>query len=123
MKAVEHGDERYLLVKQSSESSRVRDPATGEEQYLPNEELTVLDEQAESAVVARCSEQRAERSLHGGCRRLQRPVVEHGQLLVGEILLLAGRGVTDAGGLGGLFHQQIALVVVFDRSHADAPPV
>ena len=44
MKAVEHGDERYLLVKQSSESSRVRDPATGEERYLPNEELTVLDD-------------------------------------------------------------------------------
>ena len=44
MRAVEHGDERYLLVKRSEESSRVRDPATGEERYLPNEELTVLDD-------------------------------------------------------------------------------
>lgn len=30
---------RYLLLKQSGESSRVRDPETGEERYLPNEEL------------------------------------------------------------------------------------
>ena len=44
MRPVEHGDERYLLVKRSDESSRVRDPATGEERYLPNEELTVLDD-------------------------------------------------------------------------------
>ncbi|WP_144901765.1 DUF7346 family protein [Halobellus captivus] len=29
----------YLLVKRSAESSRVRDPATGEERYLPNETL------------------------------------------------------------------------------------
>jgi hypothetical protein len=35
----EDGD-RYLLCKQSSESSLVRDPETGEEQYLPNESLT-----------------------------------------------------------------------------------
>jgi hypothetical protein len=36
----ENGD-HYLLVKRSGESSLVRDPATGEEQYLPNETLTV----------------------------------------------------------------------------------
>lgn len=36
-------DERYLLVKRSSESSRVRDPATGEEQYLANDDLTPVD--------------------------------------------------------------------------------
>lgn len=41
MRAVEHGDDRYLLVKQSGESSLVYDPETGEERYLPNEELTV----------------------------------------------------------------------------------
>jgi predicted transcriptional regulator len=44
MRAVEHDGTRYLLVKRSGESSRVRDPATGEEQYLPNDELTPLDE-------------------------------------------------------------------------------
>lgn len=30
---------RWLLLKQSSESSRVRDPETGEETFLPNEDL------------------------------------------------------------------------------------
>ena len=30
---------RYLLVKRSADSSRVRDPATGEERHLPNEDL------------------------------------------------------------------------------------
>lgn len=41
MKTVEHDGDRYLLVKQSGESSLVRDPETGEERYLPNEELAV----------------------------------------------------------------------------------
>lgn len=41
MRAVEHDGERYLLLKQSSESSLVRDPETGEERYLPNDELTM----------------------------------------------------------------------------------
>lgn len=31
---------RYVLVKRSGDSSRVRDPATGEERYLPNDDLT-----------------------------------------------------------------------------------
>jgi hypothetical protein len=31
---------RYLLVKRSSESTLVRDPETGVERYLPNDELT-----------------------------------------------------------------------------------
>ncbi|WP_335999562.1 DUF7346 family protein [Halorientalis halophila] len=35
---------RLLLVKQSGESSRVRDPTTGEERYVPNEALEPLDE-------------------------------------------------------------------------------
>ncbi|WP_248897668.1 DUF7346 family protein [Haloplanus halobius] len=33
--------EQYLLVKQSSESSLVRDPDTGAERYVPNADLTV----------------------------------------------------------------------------------
>lgn len=33
----------YLLVKRSGESSRVRDPETGSEQYVDNEDLTVVD--------------------------------------------------------------------------------
>ena len=35
---------RLLLVKQSDESSRVRDPETGEERYVPNDELEFVDE-------------------------------------------------------------------------------
>ena len=36
--------DRYLLVKRSAESSRVRDPDTGEEEYRPNDTLTVEEE-------------------------------------------------------------------------------
>jgi len=43
MRTVRHDDREYLLLKQSGESSLVRDPATGEECYLPNEELDPVD--------------------------------------------------------------------------------
>jgi hypothetical protein len=44
VRAVEHGGERYLLVERSGESSLVRDPETGEERYLPSEELEASGE-------------------------------------------------------------------------------
>jgi hypothetical protein len=34
---------RYLLLKRSGSSSLVRDPATGAEQYLPTDRLTVVE--------------------------------------------------------------------------------
>ncbi|SEO38995.1 hypothetical protein SAMN04487948_102191 [Halogranum amylolyticum] len=34
---------RLLLVKQSSDASRVRDPETGEERYVDNDELELVD--------------------------------------------------------------------------------
>jgi hypothetical protein len=34
---------RYILEKKSSESSRVRDPETGEQLHLPNEELEPVE--------------------------------------------------------------------------------
>ncbi|GAD51353.1 hypotheical protein [Halarchaeum acidiphilum MH1-52-1] len=44
MRTVRDGDDHtYLLVKRSAESSRVRDPETGAEEYLPNEELEPAD--------------------------------------------------------------------------------
>ena len=44
MQTVRDGDgETYLLVKRSAESSRVRDPATGAERYVDNEDLSVVD--------------------------------------------------------------------------------
>lgn len=44
MRTVRDGDgTRYLLVTESGESSRVRNPRTGEERYLPNDELETVD--------------------------------------------------------------------------------
>ncbi|MFC6787643.1 hypothetical protein ACFQFH_17820 [Halobaculum halobium] len=43
---------RYLLVKRSSEASLVRDPSTGEEQYLPNDNLDPVGESPLSAAAA-----------------------------------------------------------------------
>ncbi|WP_224269789.1 DUF7346 family protein [Haloprofundus salinisoli] len=37
---------RYLLLKRSSESSRVRDPETGEERHLSNDTFEVVDEES-----------------------------------------------------------------------------
>ena len=34
---------RYLLLKQSSDASLVRNPETGEERHVPNEELDAVD--------------------------------------------------------------------------------
>lgn len=36
---------RYILLKQSSESSLVRNPETGERTHLPNESLQLLEEE------------------------------------------------------------------------------
>ncbi|WP_435127996.1 DUF7346 family protein [Halobaculum sp. D14] len=45
MQTVRHEDgTRYLLVKRSDESSLVRDPATGDERYVPNDDLDAVDE-------------------------------------------------------------------------------
>ncbi|WP_430504607.1 DUF7346 family protein [Haloparvum sp. PAK95] len=43
---------RLLLVKQSDESSRVRDPETGAERYVENDQLTQLDEEAPLSTAA-----------------------------------------------------------------------
>ncbi|MGQ3328584.1 DUF7346 family protein [Halorubrum sp. FL23] len=45
--------ETYLLVKRSAESSRVRNPDTGEERYVDNDELRVVD--GESPLVTAAS--------------------------------------------------------------------
>lgn len=41
MRTAEHDGDRYLLVKSAAESSLIRDPETGTERYVPNDELTV----------------------------------------------------------------------------------
>ena len=44
---------RFVLVKQSSDASRVRNPETGQEQHVDNEELTFVD--GESPLVTAAS--------------------------------------------------------------------
>ncbi|WP_434520841.1 DUF7346 family protein [Halorubrum sp. AS12] len=44
--------ETYLLVKRSAESSRVRDPATGAERYVDNDDLRVVDGESALATAA-----------------------------------------------------------------------
>ncbi len=53
MQTVRDADgDTYLLVKRSAESSRVRDPATGEERYVDNDELRVVDGESPLATAA-----------------------------------------------------------------------
>lgn len=44
---------RYLLLKRSGESSRVRNPETGEEQYIPNDRLEPVDGESPLQTAAR----------------------------------------------------------------------
>jgi hypothetical protein len=53
MQTVRDGDgDTYLLVKRSAESSRVRDPDTGAERYVDNDDLTVVDGESPLATAA-----------------------------------------------------------------------
>lgn len=83
MQTVRDGDgRRYLRLKRSAESSLVRDPRTGEERYLPNDELTVVDGEPALSVAAR--------AVPGARRRLLRAVRDDATL--GLLVLLADRG-------------------------------
>lgn len=44
---------RYLLLSESSDSSRVREVETGEERYVPNDRLTVVEGASPLATAAR----------------------------------------------------------------------
>jgi len=53
MQTVRDADgDTYLLVKRSAESSRVRDPATGAERYVDNDELSVVEGEPPLATAA-----------------------------------------------------------------------
>ena len=53
MQTVRDGDgETYLIVKRSAESSRVRDPATGAERYVDNDDLRVVEGESPLATAA-----------------------------------------------------------------------
>ncbi len=57
----------YLLVKRSGESSRIRDPVTGEERYVTNADLEVVDGEsplATASIAVSAPVRRVIRSVH-----------------------------------------------------------
>ena len=83
MQSVRDADgDRYLLVKRSTESSRVRDPTTGEERYLPNAELSFEEEEPPLATAAT--------AVSGPVRRVV--TAAHDERSLGLLVELADRG-------------------------------
>ncbi|MFC6752552.1 DUF7346 family protein [Halorubrum tibetense] len=68
MQTVRDADgDTYLLVKRSDDSSRVRDPETGDERYVANADLEVVDGESPLATAARgvpAPVRRVVRSVH-----------------------------------------------------------
>ena len=91
MQTVRDADgDTYLLVKRSDESSRIRDPETGDERYVANAELELLDGESPLATAARgVSEpvRRVIRSVHDDqSLGLLVDLVDAGPLSVVEIM-------------------------------------
>lgn len=92
----------YLLVKRSAESSRVRNPDTGEERYVDNADLTVVD--GESPLVTAASGvpapvRRLLRAVHDDrSLGLLAVVVDEGPLPVIELLDATGMCESDLHG-------------------------
>ncbi|WP_144799894.1 DUF7346 family protein [Halorubrum depositum] len=91
MQTVRDADgDTYLLVKRSAESSRVRDPATGAERYVDNDELRVVDGESPLATAASgipASVRKAMRAVHDDrSLGLLAVVVDEGPLPVIELL-------------------------------------
>lgn len=76
---------RYLLLKRSTDSSLVRDPATGKERYLDNDTL--------STVTDRGPLETAARGIDDPTRRLVTAV--HDDRTLGLVVTLVDRGPTD----------------------------
>lgn len=80
----------YLLVKRSAESSRIRDPATGEERYVDNAELTIVEGESPLATAASgvpASVRRTLRAVHDDrSLGLLAVIVDEGPLSVIELL-------------------------------------
>lgn len=68
MRTVEDAEgRRYVLLKRSGDSSRVRDPTTGEERHVPNEELSAVEGESPLETAARAvpeSTRRVLRAVH-----------------------------------------------------------
>ncbi|PSQ15122.1 hypothetical protein BRD00_15305 [Halobacteriales archaeon QS_8_69_26] len=82
MQTVRDGDgRRYLLVKRSGESSLVRDPATGEERYVPNDRLETVEDSPLSAAAG---------SVPGPTRRAV--LAAHDERALGLLVEVVDRG-------------------------------
>lgn len=81
MRTVEYRGDPYLLLKRSGESSLVRDPETGDERYLPNDELTATGDSPLTV---------AARTVPSSNRRLLTAV--HSEQILGLLVELADRG-------------------------------
>jgi hypothetical protein len=83
MQTVRDADGRtYLLVKRSAESSRVRDPATGAERYVDNDDLSVVDGESPLATAAG--------GIPAPLRRIVRAV--HDERSLGLLVVVADEG-------------------------------
>ena len=83
MRTVVDGDDRrWVLLKESSESSRVRDPETGEETFRPNDDLDPAGGESPFEALAQ--------SVPGPARRVLRACHEDWQ--VGLLVALADDG-------------------------------
>jgi len=81
MRAVDGPEGTYLLVKRSEESSLVRDPETGEERYVPTDELEPAGDDPLALAAERVSP--GARALVRGC---------HDEATLGLLLELERRG-------------------------------
>ena len=77
--------DRYILVKRSAESSRIRDPDTGEEEYRPNDTLT-FEEEAPLSVRAAAVPEPVRRVV----------AATHGDRSLGLLIELVDRGPLPA---------------------------
>ncbi|WP_240625384.1 DUF7346 family protein [Halonotius pteroides] len=83
MRTVRDADgSHYLLVKQSGDSSLVRDPETGGEHYVANGELTVVDDESPLSTAAA--------GIDAGVRRLLTATYDNQSL--GLVIELVDRG-------------------------------
>jgi len=84
---------RYVLLKRSEDSSLVRDPATGEERYVGNENLSAVDGESPLETAAR--------AVPGPTRRVLRAA--HSDRALGLLVELDERGAVPIRDLMGSY--------------------
>jgi len=84
---------RYVLLKRSEDSSLVRDPATGEERYVGNENLSAVDGESPLETAAR--------AVPGPTRRVLRAA--HSDRALGLLVELDERGAVPVRDLMGSY--------------------